>query len=100
MTILEFSSFSASLSKRAIISVTNDLRTDQRVDRICHALVELGYEILLIGRAHAKDAAPMVKLESRIKTRRLRMLFTSGILYYAEFNLRWCGTLLGERNDL
>ena len=35
---------------RAIVCVTNDLSTDNRVHRTCTVLQELGYEVLLVGR--------------------------------------------------
>ena len=38
------------MSKRIVMAVTNDLLTDQRVDRSCRALREAGYEVTLIGR--------------------------------------------------
>ena len=36
---------------RAIVTVTNDLGTDNRVHRTCTVLQELGYAVLLVGRA-------------------------------------------------
>ena len=35
---------------RAIVCVTNDLSTDNRVHRTCTVLQDLGYEVLLVGR--------------------------------------------------
>lgn len=76
--------------------MTNDLRTDQRVERICHALMEQGYEILLIGRKSEDD----LKLRIPFKTKQYRMLFKKGFLFYAEFNSRLFWTLLFERKSL
>jgi hypothetical protein len=84
------------LTKRAIISVSNDLQTDQRVVRTCSALLEKGYDILLIGRRTEENP----ELNRPYETRRFRMLFKKGFLFYAEFNTRLFGTLLFERKNL
>ncbi len=82
--------------QRAIVSVTNDLVTDNRVHRTCMALLELGYEVRLIGRRLPGSAAP----ERPYETRRMRLLFNKGALFYAEHNLRLFLHLLFARADL
>jgi glycosyltransferase involved in cell wall biosynthesis len=73
------------LQKRIIISVTNDLVTDQRLKRHCGALYDEGYDILLTGRL-LKESLP---LEDRpYRTRRVRHWFNKGFLFYAEYNTR------------
>ena len=67
------------------MAVTNDLLTDQRVDRSCRALKEAGYDVTLIGRRLPESA----KLEEReYRCVRMRLLFRRSAWFYAEYNLR------------
>ncbi|MGI9532014.1 glycosyltransferase [Lutimonas sp.] len=69
---------------RIVISVTNDLVTDQRVIKTCECFNELGFEILLIGRKW--KSSPEANFP--FKTYRFRLFFNHGFLFYAEYNLR------------
>lgn len=83
-------------SKRIIVSVTNDLFTDQRVHKVCTFLHENGYDVLLVGRK-LKDSQPIT--DRPYKTRRFRLLFTKGALFYANYNLRLFFFLVFKRFD-
>ena len=48
--------------KRIVISVTNDLTTDQRVEKTCEVLSDIGYEVLLVGRRLKKKSSYSKKL--------------------------------------
>lgn len=70
---------------RIIISVTNDLSTDQRVHRVAMTLHEAGWHVLLVGR-RLPHTPPLP--ERPYKTARMRLLFTRGKFFYLEYNLR------------
>lgn len=81
---------------RAIVCVTNDLSTDNRVHRTCVVLRELGHEVLLVGRLLPQS----LPLQRPYATRRMRLLFRKGPLFYAEYNLRLFFLLLFTRAGL
>ncbi|WP_435414683.1 glycosyltransferase [Polaribacter aestuariivivens] len=82
--------------KRIIVSVTNDLTTDQRVEKVCNSLKENGYEILLIGRI-LKNSEP---IDRNYTTKRFKLFFNTGFLFYAEFNLKLFFFLLFSKKDI
>ncbi len=83
--------------KKAIVSVINDLVTDQRVNRTCLVLKELGYDVLLVGR-RKKDSK---LLEQRsYATKRMNLLFEKGVLFYLDFQLRLIWLLVWKKSDL
>lgn len=83
--------------KRAVLSVTNDLYTDPRVDKVARFLTRKGFDVTLIGRCYGDSPS----LEKRpYKTKRLRLLFRRGWVFYAEYNLRLFLHLLFRKCDL
>lgn len=85
------------VSNRAIVSVTNDLYTDQRVHKVCLFLESQGYTVLLVGRKR-KNSIPL--LERSYKTKRINLFFDKGAKFYAEYNLRLFFYLLFKRSKV
>jgi glycosyltransferase involved in cell wall biosynthesis len=82
--------------RRIVLTVTNDLTYDQRMQRIATTLVEAGYAVELIGRTLPRS----VPLERRPYAQtRLSCRFHHGFAFYAEYNLRLFAYLLRARYD-
>ena len=82
--------------QRIIVSVTNDLSTDQRVEKVCSTFVKNGFDILLVGRL-LKNSKP---LNRAYKTKRFKLFFNNGFLFYAEYNIRLFCLLLFSKKDI
>ena len=85
------------MGKRIIFTVTNDLRYDQRMLRICTTLSAAGYEVVLVGR-HLSTSIPLQNQPYQ-QIRLKYLLFTAGKLFYLEYNLRLLFFLLFQRFD-
>jgi glycosyltransferase involved in cell wall biosynthesis len=83
--------------KIVIVSVINDLSTDQRVARTCSVLFEQNYQVLLIGRNQQKSK-PLEKRDYDCK--RIKLVFEQGPLFYFFFNMRLFFMLLFSKVDL
>ncbi len=82
---------------RVIVSVINDLSTDQRVARSCDVLTDLGYDVLLVGREQ-KSSQPLMPRAYACK--RMKLLFEQGPQFYFFFNLRLFFVLWFRKADL
>lgn len=82
--------------KTIVVSVTNDLVTDQRVAKVCNTLQTMGFNIHLIGRK-LKNSLPITR---PYKVTRMKLLFTKGPLFYAEYNVRLFLLLLFVKKDV
>ena len=83
--------------KRIVFTVTNDLIYDQRMIRICNSLTSAGYKITLVGRK-ISDSLPLP--HQNFDQKRLSCLFSSGKVFYVEYNLRLFFFLLFHKTDI
>ncbi len=82
--------------KRVIISVSNDLVSDQRVHKVATSLHNNGYSITLIGRNFSNS----LPINREYKTKRFRLLFNKGPLFYVCLNCRLFLFLLFVKADI
>jgi len=82
---------------KVIISVSNDLSTDNRVKRTCDVLLENNFEIVLLGRI-LPQSLPFSPTNIAIK--RFRFWFNNGPLFYANLNFRLFFFLLINKADV
>jgi glycosyltransferase involved in cell wall biosynthesis len=83
--------------KKVIVSVINDLVTDSRVNKTCTTLEECGYKVTLVGRK-LSNSLPLPNWP--FKTKRIKLIFIKGPLFYFFFNLRLFFILLFTKTDL
>jgi glycosyltransferase involved in cell wall biosynthesis len=82
--------------QKIIVSVTNDFSTDQRVDKICNTLLELNFDVMLVGRVLPNS----VRVRRVYNTRRFKLWFNNGALFYANYNIRLFFFLLFSKTDV
>jgi len=84
------------IAKRVLVSVSNDLVTDQRVGKVSASLQRNGYDVLLIG-CIKKERKP---LDRPYQTYRFNLFFRKKFIFYLEYNLRLLFVLLFKRKDI
>ena len=85
------------MGKKVIVSVINDLVTDQRIKKVCESLHEMGFDIVLIGRK-LHNSPPVDGRHYPV--RRMRLLFEKGPGFYACFQIRLFFYLLFQKAGL
>lgn len=83
--------------KRIVASVISDLATDQRVQRICNSLQQMGFDVHVIARQF-NNSLPLQQYS--FSAERIHCIFRKGFLQYAEFNAKLFFRLLRQKKDL
>lgn len=82
--------------KQAVICVSNDIVTDQRIHRTANVLAENNIQVCFIGRKlKSSQAIP----NNNFSYKRFTLLFNSGALFYANLNIRLLFYLLFAKFD-
>jgi len=84
------------MSKRVLLLVSNDIHTDQRVDKTCKTLLAQGFQVTVLGRMRAKSKP----ISREYQVERLKLLFDKGPLFYLELNLRFFFRLMKKDWDI
>lgn len=82
--------------KHITVLVSNDLQHDQRVSKVCNTLLEMGFRITLVGRIMSDSTS----FSRPYETKRFRLPFHTGALFYAALNVRLFFYLLFKRTDI
>jgi glycosyltransferase involved in cell wall biosynthesis len=82
---------------RAIFTVTNDIFTDQRVNKMARTLHGMGFRVKIVG-VKRRNSPPFSPEYAGI--RRLHLLFHKKIFFYAEYNIKLFFYLLFQKADL
>ncbi len=85
------------LKKRVVLAVTNDLVTDNRVNKIALSLLEMGFDVTLTGRDYP---SAKTKLDRPYRTNRFHLWFNKGPQFYANYNIRLFFYLIAKRFDI
>lgn len=85
------------LKKKLVLTVTNDLHTDNRVHKVATSLINMGFEVTLVGRIR-KYSKPINNRNYKI--RRFALWFNKGPLFYANYNIRLLFYLLVKNFDV
>lgn len=83
-------------AKRIILSVSNNLEGDQRINKVASSLLNHGYDVTVVG-VKSRTCHPYAR---PYKTDRLPVFFKKGFLFYGELNIRLFFRLLTAKCDL
>ena len=82
---------------RVIVSVINDLSSDQRVDKVCTSLASAGFQVTLVGR---RQRSSSVLIPRKYPMRRMFLFFEKGPAFYLFFQIRLFLFLIFRRAGL
>ncbi len=85
------------MRRRILISVTNDISYDQRMQKTAMTLIQAGYDVKIVGRLKT-NSIPIAN--ASFQTHRFNLLFKKGKLFYLEYNIRLALYLVFSSYDI
>lgn len=85
------------IKKRLVLTVTNDLVTDNRVHKVAQTLVKMGFDVTLLGR-ELENSLPVNN--RNYLTHRFKLWFNKGPMFYANYNISVFFYLLFKNFDV
>lgn len=85
------------MTRKIIISVTNDIAYDQRMQKTAYTLEKNGYAVLIVGRLK-QNSQPISS--PNFTTHRFNLFFHKGKFFYLEYNIRLFFFLLRQSADI
>ena len=82
--------------KTILVSVSNDLTFDQRVQKVCNTLHKNGFSIHVIGRKQKNSNPPQLDYKVEL----IQLVFNKGFLFYLELNIRLFFKILFTKKDI
>jgi glycosyltransferase involved in cell wall biosynthesis len=70
---------------KIVLTVTNDIITDNRLHKVANTLCNNGYKVTIVGRRFAQSTPLLTRAYF---TRRFKLWFNKSVLFYANYNLR------------
>jgi glycosyltransferase involved in cell wall biosynthesis len=81
--------------KKILVAVTNDISTDERVNKVCKYLTQRGFDVSVYGRKLPET----FDIERSYRIIRKKHIFNNNFLFYAEYNLRLLWFLFKNKSD-
>lgn len=85
------------MKKRVILSVTNDLVSDRRIQKVAGTLIKEGFDVIFIGRL-LPDSPELP--ENFPISKRFKLWFHKGPLFYLSYQIRLFWYLLFSKYDI
>lgn len=83
-------------AKKIILTVSNNLESDQRVNKMACSLKKMGFRVMVMGC----KSRPCHYYRTGYATKRIDVIFKKGFLFYLELNIRFFFILLFSRYDI